>query len=449
MARSLSIRMVVGVALVAIVGTSVGVGAQSPSTPPSSCLGADGSPSPEPSPEASAVASIAGADPPVTTVTSDDGKLVLELPEGAVPEGTVITATFQSPDCRPPELADVTFSSGFYALRPAGLELAAPARLTRTTSAGDLGIDISTDTPLIALANRLADGTWGWLDGLELDAQNDTGIIELSGDVSVLGDVYGLNTGEGLTVSAEPALEVSVGSAVAIEVTLHGPDVALGLRSPRVRTGGRALALVQADGALVVGFEPFVEDPGIVSVTGPTLGGVTYGASYECTAPGESRIGVELVLAGLGGQADLLQTLSLEPVGMEGYVGVVQTCLEGTGVATVEGGCIQVHHQKLRRFLSYLQVVAAIGGIDVGRYEITIRGANNDRAVKGKVVDGVLRAKLGINDVTPKQVEKVIIIAKDGKRFDVTEDATRHLPAVFEPTFPAENQAGDACEEVL
>lgn len=65
------------------------------------------------------------------TLTSDDGRFVLEIPEGAVTEETTVSVTLASVDDLPPA-AGITEANLVYALSPEGLTFAVPAQATLT-----------------------------------------------------------------------------------------------------------------------------------------------------------------------------------------------------------------------------------------------------------------------------------------------------------------------------
>jgi hypothetical protein len=104
------------------------------------CDGGDGddvpsateTPAPSPAPEASPT-------PAGTTVASDDGKLSLFIPDGAMPEGTDVTISVVAHDQLPVELNQLVGSGAGYRLEPDGLTFAQPATATLTMDRSELG----------------------------------------------------------------------------------------------------------------------------------------------------------------------------------------------------------------------------------------------------------------------------------------------------------------------
>src|SRR5262245_52161668 len=108
-----------------------------------------------------------GAAPSGTTVSSDDGKLTIEIPDGALPAGVEVTATFHGSADGAPE-AEPLESPGFYRLEPSGTTFALPVRLSLRLTADELGIDPGVDgLPLMVNATRADDGSWDWLANMQ------------------------------------------------------------------------------------------------------------------------------------------------------------------------------------------------------------------------------------------------------------------------------------------
>jgi hypothetical protein len=73
-----------------------------------------------------------------TTVKSDDGKLSLFIPDGAIPAGTNVTITALPHDQLPQQLREVQGSGGGYQLEPDRLVFGKPATATLTIDRSEL-----------------------------------------------------------------------------------------------------------------------------------------------------------------------------------------------------------------------------------------------------------------------------------------------------------------------
>lgn len=80
----------------------------------------------------------ASPTPAGTTVASDDGKLSLFVPEGAMPEGTDVSIISVPHDQLPVELSQLVGSGTGYGLEPDGLEFSQPATATLTLDRSEL-----------------------------------------------------------------------------------------------------------------------------------------------------------------------------------------------------------------------------------------------------------------------------------------------------------------------
>jgi hypothetical protein len=86
------------------------------------------------------------ATPEGTTVESDDGKLSIFIPKGAMPEGTAVSITSVAHDELPVELSQLVGSAGGYKLEPDGLTLSQPATATLMIDRAELDDEEGTQT---------------------------------------------------------------------------------------------------------------------------------------------------------------------------------------------------------------------------------------------------------------------------------------------------------------
>ncbi len=112
-------------------------------------------------------------------VTSDDGRLVLSFPDGAVAEDTVVAVAALAADEWPDDLAALDPASLVYSLEPSGLTFDEPVAFALTT---DL---VTADDGLaqVPLAILIDDEGTGELVGLDAELDPGAGVAVVSGEI--------------------------------------------------------------------------------------------------------------------------------------------------------------------------------------------------------------------------------------------------------------------------
>lgn len=128
---------------------------------------------------------------PGFVVLSDDGRVAVEVPPGALAENPGITITRVAPENHPVELAEVDVPPIVYDLEPDGLQFDAPIRVSVTTQIADRGAEGFEDTlPVGTLITTEGDG-WAFLDDIRIT--RDAASVTVSGSTdhfSALGLVW-------------------------------------------------------------------------------------------------------------------------------------------------------------------------------------------------------------------------------------------------------------------
>jgi hypothetical protein len=98
-------------------------------------------------------------------------------------------------------------------------------------------------------------------------------------------------------------------------------------------------------------------------------------------------------------------------------------------VATLDRACIQVTHQKLGSFVSYLDFAMYWTGLDVDHFEATIQGTNDNKplVVNYDPASGAYRGLFGLHQPGNVTITNVTAVLTGGSTLDVTQDLTDFL----------------------
>jgi hypothetical protein len=279
-------------------------------------------------PEATATPA-ASATPEATIVTSDDGKLSLSIPSGAMPEGTEVTITAVPQESLPAELSQLVGSAGGYELQPDGLTLSEPATATQTMDRTELD-DPDGQQTAYALVSYSDTAGREVLD-------SETATILSEGTTTVTAEVTHFSFIARTKSSLLVALEGHEPTRAAGETYQLGAyvenarpsDVSLESVSGRWIVGGVITAAQESFELDNLGSEYVVS-------------GMNQLADFTCEAPGTGDNGVRVsVTSKVVNNPDLVTTLAVT-------VGEHVTCVEGTvepglPTATPDAGMAVVH----------------------------------------------------------------------------------------------------------
>mgnify|MGYP001819712282 CR=1 FL=1 len=126
------------------------------------------------------------------TVTSEDGDVEVDVPQGASAGDPGIVIRLLEPEEYPPELASAAQNPGtrIYNLEPDGTGFAAPVRVTRRIPIENFGDLAATEVPVVYLITRNPEGEYSLLD--EMHSMRNGDYIEVSGELSHFSPIISL-----------------------------------------------------------------------------------------------------------------------------------------------------------------------------------------------------------------------------------------------------------------
>ena len=238
--------------------------------------------------------------PDARTVTSDDGKLTLEIPPGAVADEVEITIKAVSIEVLPRELQGVRGAGTGYLLEPDGLEFSSPATATLTLDRADLEGEPDDGITAYALVS-FREG-----DGLELLTEQSTEWTVGEASVMVRGQLSHFSwigkTKGSLSVEIEKAAaQVALGGMFTVKSTATNTDASTAQVVLRATNGEFRH---EQNFISVVGERRFPVSPRDLT-PGEKIEGT---ATYSCDEEGEDfyyvRVYATSVLSGKGDEDD-------------------------------------------------------------------------------------------------------------------------------------------------
>ena len=117
------------------------------------------------------------------SIASSDGKILLEIPPGALTEDTTVAVRIISEDDWTDDVKAVQPTGPVYSLEPDGLEFIQPAKLTVRLDPGDLTELDSEGTPAFISFSRSNEGIWEVLANNITEIQADVGVVTVIAEV--------------------------------------------------------------------------------------------------------------------------------------------------------------------------------------------------------------------------------------------------------------------------
>jgi hypothetical protein len=286
------------------------------------CDGGDGEPDATATPELTAT-------PESTIVTSDDGKLILTIPNGAMPEGTNVTATAVSLSELPPELQQLSGARDGYRLEPDGLQFSMPVTVTLTLDRSDLPDEPANGMSAYGMVVSPSGGGREILTGLSTTAsltQPEVVIVGQLTHFSFLG-----TTRSSLAVELDPAPreQPTGGTFTSAARARNQNQDTVRLEEP--------LGAFEASGqvSLAPGSEPFIGEEQVDELNGD---GWERGSTFQCADdPGPGTYGVAaraVSVAQLEGQEPIRTELRVR---LNGDIDCVEAGA-ATAIPTGDGG---------------------------------------------------------------------------------------------------------------
>jgi len=166
----------------------------------------------------------ASPTPEGTVVTSDDGKLTLMIPEGALAEDVEVTATWVPFDALPEELQQLRGATNGYRLEPDGLRFELPVAATLTLDKSELPEEEPENgVGAYALVSFSETEAREILAGQSTEASLDDGTVVVRGELTHFSYI-GLTRGSLQLELQRVAREHAVGSSFAARAGAKNPN---------------------------------------------------------------------------------------------------------------------------------------------------------------------------------------------------------------------------------
>jgi hypothetical protein len=360
--------------------------------------------------------------PGAQTITSDDGLLTIEIPEGALSEPVTITATRltdtgEIPD-GPPAFA--------YSLEPDGLTFDAPVRITRQL---ELPQDLEKDTvPVVTLASQSSADAWEWLAEQQLNVEMDTETFTVSGSTDHFSGVFAIFEQVLLSYHlSQPNFVAPVDEQFYLVSGVYTPD--------------------RDNDPPISEPTPFADDP-VVTPAGHEMFTPQsfFRQLYGCNMPGTTRIGASFEVMNLGQNAPG----SLPSVNLNVNVNAMFDCLTTSNPPMLLGACLTHVDQPLGEFPTRLVGDFSFDGSpdqqDINVFQVGIAGANNGVPVDATEESfDIWQANFGF---APGGPAAEVVVAEtttaDGVVHDIlpaVRDSIGNIPNNFRPG----DSVGDLC----
>ena len=251
----------------------------------SACRSGGGDGVESPTPAEGATATPVEVEDEGRTVTSDDGKLTLEIPPGALDQEIAISITAVPLEELPEELQVLRGAGAGYRLEPDGLEFSKPVAVTLELGRDELEDEPEDGITAYGLVSLTADGERELLDELRTEASLGEATVVVSGEFSHF-SWLGRTKGSLTVLLEEVQREQPVGGQFQAKATWANTDTSGAV------TLGSGVAEYLASGSVRVAGDVFAVQDDIVP--GQEVEG---GVLYECSeSPGPGSYGLLVTL---------------------------------------------------------------------------------------------------------------------------------------------------------
>jgi len=206
-----------------------------------------------------------------TTVTSEDGLVTINIPDGVAPAGVSVGVVLRSAADAPPEI-DPAAARPFYEITPVDVVFSDQVEVRRRIVLADVGIDpVESGLPLAVTAIRDGDGNWSWLESQTLRYEYGGSVLELDAGTRSGGQLFPAVSAS-LTLAPGEGMTGTVGEVFRLEAVLGVPP------------GSASMSSV---------FGASTNEPGILVEKEQSdfdfLGRQANSHEYRCLAPGTSQ----------------------------------------------------------------------------------------------------------------------------------------------------------------
>jgi hypothetical protein len=209
-----------------------------------------------------------------TTVRSEDGRLTVQVPEGAAPDGVEVEIALIEDDDLPAELRDIEgLGVAGYELSPDGAEFSEPLTVTFRLDPAELGLDLLEGAvPLGLLLTRDAAGEFEGLEDAVLSRED--GLVVARGAMSHFSPSFVVWSETEAVALTPDSVDLAVGETVEVEVLAA-------LKGGELIPVGRLTGFDNQPGQRWMGTAPF---------STMRLGGAGMKAKIECNAPTDDTV---------------------------------------------------------------------------------------------------------------------------------------------------------------
>jgi hypothetical protein len=365
---------------------------------------------------------------PTRTVTSDDGRVTVSVPL-TEPLADQVSVRAMSVDESPQELKDAGVPQPCYELLPAEATFSSPVTITSTwPAASDLGA-----LRFFFHIIRAPAGTWAWLDNSSITYTDEA--VTVTGTTTHFSTLCRFTDRTDLFVDPKwPRVDL-IGVPFTRFVSIRSLDQR---PNPITLFGSR---VADVEGPIRVA-EPTRDDE------------FSFSQLWTCEDVGEYTATVEIDVLDFGADNPFYtDQLKVAKIVEAGIVLVMNgMCVDRLADLELQKACIQVVHEALDDFLSFLLMWLIFGeGEDLELLEfieVVVTGANDNEPVRLEVRgEGRWEGVLGLRGAGPKSLQRVTAHFSDGKTLDLTDAVAERLGGRnFNVPFPEEPTFGSTCD---
>jgi hypothetical protein len=359
-----------------------------------------------------------------TTITSADGRVTVEVPDGAAPAGAQLSIETRGADQSPPELVSAGVQFDYYALLPDGTQFSQPVKVTQTIPRDTYG-DPNL-VPILYLATRSEDGTWEWLANGDVTLTDTS--ITMSGWTRHFSGLFGWSDRTDIIVDPPAPRTDFVGTTFS--------------RTIEARSKDERVHEVNFDNVYFYNYSRDVIGVGADTSGTPLAPKTIIRRDWTCLSVGDYHVEFWARVNSFA-----VDNPFWEGIGLGGDVAGVKINLDGKCVekpaVEVTGACLVTHHVALDQFVSFLEALLTVNPANVRSLTMTMQGANDDDpVVLQRNNDGTWSGDLGLHNAGPKTITHVEAVTSDGETVDIT-DETRQLIGEVVVDYPAELTFGE------
>ncbi len=371
------------------------------------------SPTPEPTP----------TPVPLTTVTSADGVVTVEVPTHAVPAGVALRVERRAPEQQPPELLDAGIRQTHYALLPPGTLFTEPARVSQLYPLEQHRR--REGLPIVFPALRFDDGRWQWLAEAQLIVADQT--ITFAGSTTHFSALFVWSDRTVLSIDPPAPATHLVGTTFERTVELVSLDERV--NPVAFRVGSVAYTN---------------HSPEVIGVDGGGESGLESHRRWTCLRAGDYTLTFAAEVGNFAAD-NPFWTTTLRLPATRGAISIELTgsCVVDTGL--LDSACARVVHRQLHDFRSRLDwLIGLAPEQDADAVEIMLEGANDDAPVRLEAAgDGRWRGSAGLRQPGSKRIISVLVQPASGDPIDITHEVIAALGgATIEVPFPDEAAFG-------